>query len=98
MKLTQLTAKPKLIKLELNDEEVIKEYGEPIEFWIWDRQPMDKYIKMANLKEGDVGTLIAAVRELVLDEQGRSVLTEEEVLPPKILTKVISKVVDTLGN
>ena len=98
MKLTQLTAKPQLIKIELNDEDVIAEYGEPIEFYIWDRQPMDKYIKMANLKEGDVGSLISAVRELVLDEQGAPVLHDEQVLPPKVLTKVISKVVDTLGN
>lgn len=98
MKLTQLTAKPQLIKIELNDEDVIAEYGEPIEFYIWDRQPFDKYIKMANLKEGDVGSLLEAVRELVLDEQGSPVLKDEQVLPPKVLTKVISKVVDTLGN
>lgn len=98
MKLTQLAAKPQLIKIELLDDEIQQEYGEAIEFWIWDRQPMDKYIKMANLKEGDVGSLISAVRELVLDEKGNPVLVDEQVLPPKILTKVISKVVDTLGN
>ena len=42
MKLSQLAAKPTLIKLELDDEDVVKEYGEPLEFWIHDRQPIEK--------------------------------------------------------
>ena len=43
MKLNQLAAKPQLIRVEINDEETIKQFGESLEFWIWDRQPMDKF-------------------------------------------------------
>lgn len=98
MKITQLTAKPQLIKIVIDDEEVINQYGEPIEFWIWDRQPMHKFIKMANIKENDLGSLISAVQEIVLDEDGNSVLSDESVLPTSLLTRVISKVVETLGK
>ena len=98
MKLTQLTAKPQLIKIQIDDEETIKEFGEAIEFWIWDRQPMHKFVKMANLKENDIESLVQVVREMVLDEEGRETLTEEVALPMNVLTKVIGKVVETLGK
>lgn len=98
MKLTQLTAKPQLIKIQIDDEETVKEFGEPIEFWIWDRQPMHKFVKMANLKENDIESLVQVVREMVLDEEGRETLTEEVALPMNVLTKVIGKVVETLGK
>jgi hypothetical protein len=98
MKLTQLTAKPQLIKIQVDDEETVKEFGEPIEFWIWDRQPMHKFVKMANLKENDIESLVQVVREMVLDEEGKETLTEEVALPMNVLTKVIGKVVETLGK
>jgi hypothetical protein len=98
MKLTQLAAKPQLVKIELNDEEVIQEFGEAIEFWIWDRQPMDKYIRLAQMKGEDMSELIAAVNDMVLDETGQPIVKDGAVLPTKIMTKVIGRVVETLGK
>ena len=45
MKLSQLAAKPQLIKLSIDDEATVKEHGEAIEFWTWDRQPLDTFMK-----------------------------------------------------
>jgi len=98
MKLTQLAAKPQLIKIELADEETIAEYGEPLEFWIWDRQPMDKYIKLAQMKSENVNELISAVNEMILDEEGKAIVSGELTLPTNIMTRVIGKVVETLGK
>ena len=44
MNLSQLTAKPQLILIELNDEDIMKEFGEAITFHTWDRQPMDVFM------------------------------------------------------
>jgi len=98
MKITQLTAKPKLIKIELLDDEIRQEYGEAIEFWIWDRHPMKKFMKLASLKEEDYGDMIGLVEELVLDEQGNRILSDDNLLPTKIMTKVVQRVVETLGK
>ena len=98
MKLTQLTAKPQLIKVELSDEEIVSQYGEPIEFWIWDRQPMSNFIKFANLKEDDIASMMSTIQDLVLDEQGNKFLTDETTIPIPVLTKVIGRVVETLGK
>jgi hypothetical protein len=98
MKLTQLAAKPQLIKMELDDEETVKEFGESLEFWIWDRQPIDKFIKLATLKADDLGQLIDAVNGMVLDEAGLPVLKDGETLPTHVMTRLIGKVVETLGK
>lgn len=98
MKLTQLAAKPQLIEMKLDDEEVIKEFGEPLEFHTWDRQPLEVFMKLANSRENDGAQMIDIVRTLILDEKGKQIITSEVMLPTNVLIKVISKIVDTLGK
>lgn len=98
MKLSQLTAKPQLSKIVLDDEEVIAEYNEPIEFYVYDRQPLENYIKMANIKQDSLEEMITAVKSMILDEDGKTILREEMTLPNKILTKVVMKVVENMGK
>ena len=98
MKLTQLAAKPQLVKIEIADEDVVKEFGEALEFWIWDRQPMDKFVRLAQMKGDDMSELITAVNDMVLDEEGNPIVKDGLVLPTNVMTKVIGKVVETLGK
>ena len=99
MKLSQIAAAPKLIEVSIDDEEVIKEYAEPLTFYTWDRQPMDVFTRMANLSESnDISGLLDIVRTLVLDEDGKEILTKESTLPTSILMKVIQKVTEHLGK
>jgi hypothetical protein len=98
MKLNQLAAKPQLVKVEINDEEVVTEFGEALEFWVWDRQNMDSFIKLATLDYNDFGKVADLVKELVLDEQGQPVIKDDLSLPTNILMKVITTVVETLGK
>ena len=98
MKLTQLAAKPQLVKIELNDEDVVREFGEPLEFWIYDRQPMDKFVRLAQMRGEDMSELITAVNEMVLDEEGNPIVKDGLMLPTNVMTKVIGKVVETLGK
>ena len=98
MQLTQLTAKPQLIKIQIDDEEIIAEFGEPIEFYILDRYPMKKFMRLANLKEEDYTEMIDLVEEMVLDEDGKPFLSQENLLPTRVMTKVVNKVVERLGK
>jgi hypothetical protein len=98
MKLSQLSAKPQLIKVVIDDEDIVKEHGEPIEFYTWDRQPMALFIKMANIDHTNYGNVIDAVKELVLDEHGKPVLDQDATLPTKIMMRVITKIVEGLGK
>lgn len=98
MKLANLIAKPQLIKVILDDEELVKEFGEPIEFWTWDRQPMDTFMKLAAMDGANFAEVVKAVKGLVLDEEGKQILKDNEMPPTKVLLKVVTKVVESLGK
>lgn len=98
MKLSQLSAKPKLTKLVIDDEDTVKEYGEPIEFWTWDRQPIDLFLKLANIDAANQSEMINAVKDLIMDEDGKAIISKENTIPTGILMKVITKVVESLGK
>jgi hypothetical protein len=98
MKLTQLAKQPELIKVTVDDEDTVKEFGEPLDFWIYDRTPIDVFVKMATLKSEDFGSMVETVNKLVLDEDGTAIVKDGLMIPTHILTRVIAKVVDTLGK
>jgi hypothetical protein len=98
MKLSQLTAKPQLIEVSIDDEDTIKEFGEAITFYTYDRQPMDVFIKLAGSTGQDTQKIVEIVRTLILDEKGKELLTNDQMLPTNILMKAISKVTELLGK
>jgi hypothetical protein len=98
MKLNQLAAKPQLIKFVLEDEETVQEFGEPVEFWSWDRQPLETFMKLANAQSADAGGMIDIVKNLILDEEGRAIISNENMLPSHVLIKVIALIVERLGK
>lgn len=98
MKLSQLTSKPQLIEVSIDDEDTIKEFGEAITFHTWDRQPMDVFMKLANATAGETSGVINIVRTLILDEKGKEVLKDDAMLPTHVLMKAIGKVTELLGK
>lgn len=98
MKLSQLSAKPVLIEVKIDDEDTVKQFGEPITFHTWDRQPMEIFLKLANMSQNDIGNIINIVRTLILDEKGKEILTNDNMLPTNVLMKAIAKVTEILGK
>ena len=98
MKLSQLTATPQLIAIELDDTEIIKEFGEAITFHTWDRQPMDVFMKLAAADSKNTSNIIEIVRTLILDENGKEILKDDVMLPTHVLMKAIAKVTELLGK
>lgn len=98
MKLSELAKSPQLIKVTLDDADIVQEFGEAIEFWTWDRQPMDTFLKLASVDQSNAGSILEAVRGLVLDEDGKPVLVGDASLPTKVMMRVITKVVEGLGK
>ena len=98
MKLSQLAAKPKLVKFVLDDETIVEEYGEPIEFYTMDRQPLSTFMRLASVTGNDNTQMIEIVKDLILDEDGNPIISEENILPSDLLVKVITAVVEKLGK
>jgi hypothetical protein len=98
MKLAALTAKPQLMLVKIDDEETISQYNEPLEFYTWDRQPLDVFMKLASAQQSDASGIIEIIRTLVLDENGNPILSNENMLPTNITMKAITKVTEMLGK
>lgn len=97
MKITELASAPKLVEIKLDDESTVDKYGDEIAFWVWDRQPMDKYIQMAQ-NDKDVGAVMNIAKEMILDEKGQQVITDDKALPGDVAFKALTKVIETLGK
>lgn len=98
MKLSELTAKPQLIEIKIDDKETIDAFGEAITFHTWDRQPLDVFMKLANADHTNTANIVEIVRTLILDEKGKEVISKDNVLPTNVLMKAIAKVTDLLGK
>jgi len=104
MKLSALSKEPQLIEILIDDEDIVKEYGEELSFHTWDRQPMHIFVQLANLSQDtenstpNVGDMLNLVKTLILDEHGKEIVTENTSLPTNVLIKVIGKITETLGK
>jgi hypothetical protein len=98
MKLSQIAKEPVLIELTLDDNDIVSEYGEPLVFYTWDRQPMDVFMRLANVDQKNAGDLFEVVKTLILDDNGKQVLNDKNMLPTNVLIKAITKVTEQLGK
>ena len=98
LKLTQLAAKPQLVKITIDDAATKEKYVDDLEFWILDRQPLENFIKIATGLSNDYAGSVSLIAELILDEEGKPVLTDGKVLPNDLNTRVIQKIIEVLGK
>lgn len=98
MKLADLATKPQLVKVVIDDKELVETYGEELEFYVNDRLPIATYTKLASVKTDNVGDLFEALKDLILDEEGKPVMDDEKILPLDLLNAAVVKVTDRLGK
>lgn len=96
--LSQLSSKPVLVKVSLDDEDTLKEFGAPVEFYTYDRQPLEIFMKLASNQGANASEMIDVVRTMILDEQGKQIIVGEKMLPSTVLIRAIAKIVETLGK
>lgn len=97
MKIQQLAAQPQLKQVTIDTDFIVKAYGEPLEFWMYDRLDIPVWMRLASLKD-DQSQLMGLLRDILRDEEGNLVLKENEMLPIDILQAVVEAVVANLGN
>lgn len=98
MKLTDIAKKPTLIEVSIDDEETVAQFGEPVTFFMWDRLPISVFLKMAAIDESNLASVVEVVKDVVLDEKGKPVITGDTTMPPSLLMKIITVAVNDLGN
>lgn len=98
MKLKELAGKPQLVELTIDDETIIESYGEPITFFVLDKLPISTYTKLATIKEDNVQDMFNILKDLILDDDGNPIMSDEVALPIDIMTAAVLKVSNNLGK
>lgn len=98
MKITELSKKPELIKLVIDDKEIVDIYGEPLEFYTYDRAPLDTFLKLSTSIDNNQSECIKILKTLILDEKGERVITGDSELPIRVMVQAMAKIMDKLGN
>lgn len=99
MNLTELAKTPKLVKVTIDDEKIVKKYGETINFWIYDRVDMEKFMALANLDgKTDIANVVNTMKDLILDEKGNKIIDGGRILPNDVMIKAVEVTVTQLGN
>lgn len=100
MKLKELATKPQLTKIVLDDDEIVEKYSEPLEFYVYDKQPLAEFVKFSVTSQEDenYAEMIDFCSGMILDEEGEKVMTDGQLLPNSILVKCVNEVVKQLGK
>lgn len=97
MILKQLAREPKLIKITIDDEDIVKTYGEPIDFYMFDRQPMGVFLKLASV-DGNMEAMFEVIKDMIFDDKGKVILDGKNELPVDVMMALINKVVEYMGK
>lgn len=99
MDIKQLARKPKLVEVTLDNEEIVKAYGDEIKFWMYDFVDINTYFDFfKSQSEGDNQQLNAMMRSIILDKAGKPALAHDEALPIDIAVLALQKINETLGK
>lgn len=96
--LADLAKKPELIKLTIDDPDIVTKYGSEVTFWTYDRCPLELFTKLAGVDQSNPSEMIQVVKHLMLDENSHEILSKDKMLPPALLIRAIQKIVGVLGN
>lgn len=90
---------PKLTLITLDDVDLVERYGEPIVFWTYDVVGLSTYFEFFNARsEAQFEHLGKILRKLILLEDGKPALADNEDLPIDIAASAINKIGEILGK
>jgi hypothetical protein len=99
MDINKLAKKPEIVKMTLDDKDLLENYGEPITFWMKDFVDINTYFdffRSQNATEGEKLNML--MRKIILKEDGTEALGEEDALPIDIAVAALTKINETLGK
>jgi hypothetical protein len=99
MDIKQFAKKPELIEVKLDGDNIVKEYGEPITFYMKDFVDINTYFdffRSQSEKSGD--ELAQLLAKIILNKDAKPVLGPDETFPIDITIAALTKINETLGK
>lgn len=99
MNIEQLKKKPELVKLCLDDKEIVDSYGESITFFMRDHIELNDYFDFYRFQsEAKSRELFEVLKKIILKEDGSTALVDDDVLPTDVTISLLIKVNEFLGK
>lgn len=98
MKLSEIATEPKLNKVVLDKQEIVEKYGDSLEFFVYDRQPLEVFGRLANAEKENFSDIADLMKDIILDEEGNKVMADNKQLPFDVLVEVMGKITEHLGK
>lgn len=98
MNISKFATKPELTKIEIKNEDIIAAYG-PVFFYVYDKLDITTYFDFfKSQSEQDGNQLNAILRKLILDENGKPSMSDEQLLPIDLTIAAIAAINEQLGK
>lgn len=98
MNISEFAKKPELTKIEIKNEDIIEAYG-PVFFYVYDKLDITTYFDFFKSQSEQNGNQLNAVlRKLILDENGKPSMSDEQLLPIDLTIAAISAINEQLGK
>ena len=99
MNINKFASVPKLMQVTIDDKDIVEKYGETITFHTFDIVTMSTYFDFFNARsKGEFENLGKLMKQLILNEEGKPALKDNEDLPIDIAAAAINKLGDILGK
>lgn len=99
MKVKDLIRDPKLIKVVLDDPEIIAAFGEPQEIYTWDLPEFEEVLEVFD-EQGDLDkrALVSYCKSNMFDQDGKPLFTGKKRAPVILLKHALTPISKILGN
>jgi hypothetical protein len=99
MDIKLLAKKPELQEVLINDPQIVESYGDTITFYMYDHVDINTYFDFfRSQSEKDGNELNLLMRKIILNQEGKPSLAEDEQLPVDIAVAALTKINETLGK
>lgn len=99
MDISKFAKKPELVKMIIDDAEIVKDYGDSVTFYIYDNVDISTYFDFYKVQQEQDGVkLQELMRKIILKEDGKPALAADEMLPMDLTLAALVKINENLGK
>lgn len=98
MNLAELSKTPQLIEIAIDKKELVEKYGDQLIFYVYDRQPLDVFAKLANADKSNMVGVTDLIKDMILDKDGNKIVEGDKVLPLDVMIEAVTLITDRLGK
>lgn len=96
--INEFVKKPQLTQIVLDDEDTVNTFGDSVIFYMKDFVDVNTYFDFFRSQSENSNQLNEVLQRLILNDQGKPVLRDDETLPIELAVKVLTKINEILGK